>query len=112
MWATSCARPGTQPECRSPRLHEPAAFLKQAGARWSRRARKKLLGIADGWMPQAVDLGLWRELRVITTTRDGITVNCYLVWDEVSREGAVFHSGWEASPILEWITENGVNLRH
>src|SRR5437773_1669489 len=43
---------------------------------------KKLLAIADGWLPQAVDLGLWRELRVITTTRDGITVNCYLVWDE------------------------------
>lgn len=73
---------------------------------------KKLSAIADGWLPQAVDLGLWRELRVITTTRDGITVNCYLVWDEVSREGALFDTGWEASPILEMITENGVNLRH
>ena len=73
---------------------------------------KKLEGIANGWLPESHDLTLWRELRVITTTRDGITVNCYLVWDEVSREGALFDTGWDAAPILQLIAENSVQLRH
>lgn len=73
---------------------------------------KKLEGIANGWLPGSHDLTLWRELRVITTTRDGITVNCYLVWDEVSREGALFDTGWDAAPTLQLIAENSVQLRH
>lgn len=73
---------------------------------------RKLQEIAGGWLPPPQDLGLWRELRAITTTREGITVNCYLVWDEVSREGALFDTGWDAAPILELIAENDVQLRH
>jgi hydroxyacylglutathione hydrolase len=72
----------------------------------------KLRRIASGWLPQPRDMGLWRELRVITTSREGVTVNCYLVWDEVSREGALFDTGWDAGPILELIAENGVQLKH
>ena len=73
---------------------------------------KKLAAIGGGWLPQPHDLNLWRELRVITTTRENITVNCYLVWDEVSREGALFDTGWDAGPILDLIAENAVQLRH
>ncbi len=43
----------------------------------------KLQGIAQGWKPAPADLSLWRELRQITTTAGGTTVNCYLAWDEV-----------------------------
>ena len=68
--------------------------------------------LARGWLPQSRDLTLWRELRVITTCKDGITVNCYLIWDEISREGALFDTGWDAEPILRTIDENNVNLRH
>src|ERR1017187_3905949 len=46
----------------------------------------KLEAIANGWLPSAKDLGVWRELRCLTTTANGMAVNCYLVWDEVSRE--------------------------
>ncbi len=73
---------------------------------------KKLEAIADGWEPALVDLGAWRELRPISTTRGGNTVNCYLIWDEVSRETALFDTGWEAGPILGLIEENGLQLRH
>src|SRR2546423_2813912 len=73
---------------------------------------QKLQTIAGGWLPQSPDLTLWRELRVITTTREGITVNCCLVWDEISHEGALFDTGWEADPILALVSENGVQLRH
>jgi glyoxylase-like metal-dependent hydrolase (beta-lactamase superfamily II) len=72
----------------------------------------KLEGIANGWLPEQPDLSAWRELRVITTTRGGNTVNCFLVWDEVSREAALFDTGWEAGPICKLMDERGLSWKH
>jgi glyoxylase-like metal-dependent hydrolase (beta-lactamase superfamily II) len=72
----------------------------------------KLAVIARGWRPEPRDLCIWRELRIITTSQNGITVNCYLVWDEISREGALFDTGWDAGPILQVVEKNGVQLKH
>lgn len=72
----------------------------------------KLEGIANGWKPLAMDLSGWRELRVFTTTGEGLTVNCYLMWDVVTREAALFDTGLDARPILECIAANGLELRH
>jgi glyoxylase-like metal-dependent hydrolase (beta-lactamase superfamily II) len=72
----------------------------------------KLEAIAGGWLPSAKDLGVWRELRCITTTAGGMAVNCYLAWDEVSHEAALFDTGWEAEPVVELISQNGLELRH
>src|SRR4029077_17067152 len=72
----------------------------------------KLEGIANGWLPSAKDLGPWRELRQISTTEGGTQVHCYLVWDEVTREGAAFDTGWDASPVLKLVEENQVQLKH
>jgi hydroxyacylglutathione hydrolase len=72
----------------------------------------KLEGIAKGWLPSAKDLSVWREVRVFTTTNDGTTVNCYLVWDEVSREAALFDTGFDAKPILDCIAENQLELKY
>jgi hydroxyacylglutathione hydrolase len=72
----------------------------------------KLEAIANGWLPSAKDLSVWRELRCITTTAGGMAVNCYLVWDEVSREAALFDTGWEAQPVTKLIAENQLQLRH
>jgi len=72
----------------------------------------KLEGIASGWLPSKKDLTVWRELRVFMTASDGMTVNCYLVWDEVTKEGALFDTGFDAKPILDCITENQLQLRH
>jgi len=55
---------------------------------------------------------VWRELRVFTTSAEGIMVNCYLVWDEVTRDAALFDTGWDAKPILKTIDENQLLLRH
>jgi hypothetical protein len=49
---------------------------------------------------------------MISTTRGGNAVNCYLVWDEVSREAALFDTGWEATPILQFVADNELELRH
>src|SRR5437762_3485668 len=72
----------------------------------------KLERIARGWRPAPIDLSLWRELRPITTTAEGITVNCYLIWDEVTREAALFDTGWQAAPIVALIQENQLQLKH
>ena len=72
----------------------------------------KLEAIAKGWLPSVKDLGIWRELRCISTTAGGMAVNCYLVWEEVSREAALFDTGWEAGPLIELITRNDLQLRH
>lgn len=72
----------------------------------------KLESLAKGWLPAQPDPSLWRELRRVTTTRDGNTVHCYLVWDEVTREAALFDTGWEAQPILDLVSEHDLLLRH
>jgi glyoxylase-like metal-dependent hydrolase (beta-lactamase superfamily II) len=72
----------------------------------------KLQRLAQGWLPATPDLSQWRELRQITTTAGGLAVHCYLVWDEVSREAALFDTGWDAAPIIQLIEENGLTLRH
>jgi hydroxyacylglutathione hydrolase len=72
----------------------------------------KLESIAQGWLPTEKDLSAWRELRCLTTNGGGLAVNCYLVWDEVSRESALFDTGWEAQPTLQQIEENQLQLRH
>jgi len=73
---------------------------------------RKLEGIAGGWLPAEKDLSAWRELRVFTTAGDGLTVNCFLVWDEVQRDAALFDTGVDAQPILECIAANDLTLRH
>jgi glyoxylase-like metal-dependent hydrolase (beta-lactamase superfamily II) len=72
----------------------------------------KLEKLAKGWKPAEPDLSLWREIRRITTTANDMTVNCYLIWDEVSREAALFDTGWDAAPILQLIEENDLQLKH
>jgi hydroxyacylglutathione hydrolase len=72
----------------------------------------KLEGIANGWLPVQKHLSRWRELRVFTTAGDGLTVNCYLVWDEVARDAALFDTGLDAKPVLDCIAENRLQLRH
>src|ERR1041384_463058 len=73
---------------------------------------RKLESIANGWLPSEKDLSAWPELRPLTTTAEGITVNCYLIWDEISREAALFDTGWNAQPILDLLAQNQLQLRH
>src|SRR5258708_33887761 len=72
----------------------------------------KLEGIANGWLPSEKDLGQWRELRRIQTEQGGNVVNCYVIWDEVSREAAVFDTGWTGEPVVAFLEENKLQLRH
>lgn len=88
------------------------------GVRWAELGGKLTLqGLRlqrqhDGWRPQSVDLSTWRELRVITSSGDDVTVNCYLVWDEVTREAALFDTGFDASAILSLLEPEQLQLKH
>jgi glyoxylase-like metal-dependent hydrolase (beta-lactamase superfamily II) len=73
---------------------------------------RKLDGIARGWRPPPQDLGRWRELRIITTTRDGNSVNAFLLWDAASRTAALFDTGWDAEPVLRIIVAEHLQLQH
>ena len=72
----------------------------------------KLEAIANGWLPAVKDLSVWRELRVFTTTEGGMAVNAYLIWDEMTREAALFDTGWNARDALAEIEANQLRLRH
>jgi glyoxylase-like metal-dependent hydrolase (beta-lactamase superfamily II) len=73
---------------------------------------QKLQGIADGWLPATPDLSRWRELRMFTTAGEGLSVNCFLAWDEATRDAALFDTGLDARPVLDCLTENLLQLRH
>ena len=73
---------------------------------------QKLEGIAGGWLPASEDLSAWHEVRVFTTASDGLTVNCYLVWDEVTRAAALFDTGLDARPVLDCIAAGQLQLKH
>jgi glyoxylase-like metal-dependent hydrolase (beta-lactamase superfamily II) len=73
---------------------------------------ERLRRIASGWEPEPVGLGRWRELRQFSTTQGGNTVHCYLVWDEVTREAALFDTGWDSTAPLQWVVDQRLQLRH
>lgn len=75
-------------------------------------APAKLAGLGSGWQPAPVSVDRWRELRQITTQGGSFSVNCYLVWDEATRDAALFDTGFAASPLFVLLDENGLQLRH
>jgi hydroxyacylglutathione hydrolase len=72
----------------------------------------RLENLANGWRPQLQDLGRWHHLRQITTSLGGNTVNCFLVWDEHTREAALFDTGWEAAPVCQLVHDRRLELKH
>ena len=89
-----------------------------AGLDWVTLGRRLTIGGLrlkaqhDGWLPADPDLSAWREFRMITTAGDDMTVNAYLVWDEVTREAALFDTGFDAAPIFKLIDDNQLALKH
>ena len=73
---------------------------------------QKLQRLASGWLPQPVDEGRWRHLRMFATSGSGMTVNCFLIWDDSTREAAVFDTGWDGAPLLAVAAEHQLDLKH
>ncbi|MES1180541.1 MAG: MBL fold metallo-hydrolase, partial [Verrucomicrobiota bacterium] len=92
---------------RSARKINFAALAKSIGLN-----AQKLEAVANGWLPSPKNPGRWRELRAFTTAGDGLTVNCYLIWDAATREAALFDTGLDAQPVLEVIAAENLTLKH
>lgn len=89
-----------------------------AGIQWAPLARRltldadRLAAQHAGWRPRPARLDTWRQLRVFTTAGDDMTVNCFLAWDEATREAVLFDTGFSAAPILEQVDAAGLDVRH
>jgi glyoxylase-like metal-dependent hydrolase (beta-lactamase superfamily II) len=68
--------------------------------------------IANGWLPKPIDTATWSEFRMITSEGDGMTVNAYLLWDSATLEAALFDTGFDAKPILDFVDRHGLALKH
>lgn len=68
-----------------------------------------LLGLASGAaVPAPLSLdGLAR----FTTNFGDMTVNAFLVWDATSKEAALFDTGADADPVLDFLEKNGLRAR-
>jgi hydroxyacylglutathione hydrolase len=72
----------------------------------------KLANLVNGWLPSKQNLNRWRNLHWFTTAGEGLTVNCYLIWDEATRQAALFDTGLDAKPILACLMAEGLILQH
>lgn len=59
------------------------------------------------WAPLDIQLD---GLAQFNTTYHDMTVNAYLVWDTESKNAIAFDTGADASPMIEFIEKNGLNL--
>ena len=73
---------------------------------------EKLRALADGWAPEPIDVARWHRFIPIATSGSGMEVNCYLAWDEETKEAALFDTGFDAQPILKALQEHSLKPRH
>ena len=68
----------------------------------------KLERVAKGWVPPAPELSVWKSFRQLTTSGPTMDVHAYLIWDDKTKEAAIFDTGFEPSPIFEVIEAEGL----
>lgn len=69
-----------------------------------------LLAIAGGhYVPAAVPV--IEGLTAFNSPFDDMTVNSYLVWDPASREAAIFDTGSDGQPILDFASGHGLSVK-
>jgi glyoxylase-like metal-dependent hydrolase (beta-lactamase superfamily II) len=88
------------------------------GIDWNRLAQRldlegtRLRRVAEGWLPEPIDTSRWRHFRQITTRGESMSVNCYLVWDETTRDAALFDTGFDAEAIFALVDRHQLRLDH
>lgn len=61
----------------------------------------------NAWRPAAISLP---GLAQFNTPYHDMTVNAYLVWDQETKNAVAFDTGADASPMIDFIEKNGLNL--
>lgn len=72
----------------------------------------KLANFAAGWHPAEQKLSRWGGLHLISTRDDEMSVNAFLAWDEATRAAALFDTGMDAQPIIQFLAEKKLTLQH
>ena len=68
-----------------------------------------LLAVAAGtYRPTEISL---RGLDGFNTPFGDMTVNNYVIWDDVTKEAAAFDTGADASPLLDFLSQHGLTLK-
>ena len=73
---------------------------------------KKFQDILGGWTPAEVNPESIPQLAQISTDDGGMQVNAFLVWDQDSREAALFDTGWNAQPINQLLLQHSLDVKH
>ncbi len=69
-----------------------------------------LIDLAEGaWQPAPV--GNMAGLAMFTTWYGDMTVNAYLVWDPQTKEAVSFDTGATCQPMLDYLQQQGLNLK-
>jgi len=72
---------------------------------------KAIQKIAEGWRPEPVDLSPWQAIRMFTSVKYGNVSNSYLVWDEFTKDGGVFDTGWESTSLIDFAHNHQIRIR-
>jgi len=59
------------------------------------------------WLPLLIPVD---GLKQFNTTYHDMTVNAYLVWDEETKNAVAFDTGADATPMIDFIQQHGLNL--
>ena len=61
------------------------------------------------WTPQPAELA---GLAQFNTPFEDMTVNSYLVWDPAGKQAAAFDTGANATPMIDFVAQNGLSLEY
>lgn len=82
-------------------------LLKKLAAALELDADALIVMAQQEWSPLPVALD---GLAQFNTVYEDMTVNAYLIWDPQTLKAAAFDSGADASPIIDFVKENGLKL--
>ncbi|MEY2411270.1 MAG: hydroxyacylglutathione hydrolase [Verrucomicrobiota bacterium] len=49
---------------------------------------------------------------MLTSAREGDSFHAYLVWDEATREAALFDAGWDIAVVRQFVADHQLSLKH
>jgi len=81
--------------------------LQRAAAALELGAEALIALAHKSWAPPPVDVA---GVKQFNTVWEDMTVNSYLVWDVRTRQAAVFDTGGDCRPILQFARENGLKI--
>jgi len=84
------------------------ALLRKLAAALSLGANALVDSAGKAWFPDPIEVP---GLQQFNTVYEDMTVNYYLVWDAPSKQAAVFDTGADCTPALQFAKSNGLTIK-